>query len=101
MDVITADNLAALRTYRDAIWYPATVPPNYRTRNSVPPRTLSGRVAATDSSLAANPIPGLVHRHVAVETASTYQQVFVVVNQTWSSSVGRRRRRVGCRSAPP
>ena len=86
VDVITTDNLAALRTYRDAIWYPATVPPNYRGLDLGDPGVLAGRAAATDSSLATSAhAPDWYVVTWAWKTDATYQQVFVVVNQTWTS----------------
>lgn len=101
VDVISADNLAALRTYRDAIWYPATVPPNYRpfvfentaVENTAVEKTgvenseiFDGRVTATDSSLATN--GHAIDWYLVTwlwQSGTTYQQVFVVVNQTWTS----------------
>lgn len=86
VDVITADNLAVLRTYRDAIWYPATVPPNYRGLDLGKSEVVAGRVAATDSSLATNAhVPDWYVVTWLWSTGTTYQQVFVVVNQTWTS----------------
>lgn len=85
VDVITADNLAVLRTYGDAIWYPATVPPNYRVLD-LPGAVVSARAAATDSSLATSADARDWYVVTWVwETAETYQQIFVVVNQTWTS----------------
>lgn len=86
VDVITADNLATLRTYRDAIWYPASVPPNYQTLDLGNPAAPEGRAAATDSSLATN--GRALDWYIVTwlwQTGSCYQQVFVVVNQTWTS----------------
>lgn len=86
VDVITADNLEALRTYSDAIWYPATVPPNYRSID-IGARVISdARAAATDSSLATS-AHALDWYMVSWtwQTAAAYQQIFVVVNQTWTS----------------
>lgn len=86
VDVITTDNLAALRTYRDAIWYPATAPPNYRVVSLGDSMFAAGRAAATDSSLAAS--GGAVDWYVTTwlwRAGERYQQVFVVVNQTWTS----------------
>lgn len=84
VDVITTDNLAALRTYRDAVWYPATVPPNYR---AVDLGALGpGREAATDSSLATSADASDWYVLTWLwQTAANYQQVFIVVNQTWTS----------------
>ena len=91
VDVITADNLANLRTYRDALWYPATVPPNYRDLDLGNPEVIAGRAAATDSSLATDThAPDWYVVTWLWNTGTVYQQVFVVVNQTWTS-----------RAAPP
>ena len=86
VDVITSDNLATLRTYRDAIWYPATVPPNYQTLDIGNDAIPEGRVAATDSALATN--GDALDWYIVTwlwQTGWSYQQVFVVVNQTWTS----------------
>ncbi len=86
VDVITAENLAALRTYRNAIWYPATVPPNYRPFDFGNPVIADGRVTATDSSLATD--GKAVDWYLVTwlwRAGTTYQQIFVVVNQTWTS----------------
>ena len=86
VDVITADSLAALQTYRDAIWYPATVPPNYLALDFGDPAVSDGRAAATDSSRATN--GHAVDWYTVTwlwQTGARYQQVFVVVNQTWTS----------------
>lgn len=86
VDVITADNLETLRTYSDAIWYPATVPPNYRRIGIGNPAITDARAAATDSSLAtsAHALDWYVVSWTW-QTSSSYQQIFVVVNQTWTS----------------
>lgn len=86
VDVITADNLAALRTYGDAVWYPATVPPNYHKVGLQNAAVPEGRAAATDSSLATN--GHALDWYIVTwvwQTGASYQQVFVVVNQTWTS----------------
>lgn len=91
VDIITADSLATLRTYRDAIWYPATAPPNYRDYRLAPEHPIVARVAATDSSLATS--ADAVDWYVLTwtwQTGDAYQQIFVVINQTWTS-----------RAAPP
>lgn len=86
VDVITAQNLANLQTYRDALWYPATVPPNYRDLDLGDPGVIAGRAAATDSSLATNAhVPDWYVVTWLWSVGNTYQQVFVVVNQTWTS----------------
>lgn len=82
VDVITADNLEALRTYRFVIWYPAKVLPNYHPIDLGNPPVRGALVAATDAAAADNP-------HVADwyaltwqwHNGSKYEQVFVVVNQ--------------------
>lgn len=87
VDVITTDNLAALRTFRDAIWYPATVPPNYRNHDLGSTAIGDGRSTATDSALATSALADDWFLITWLwQTAATYQQIFVVVNQTWSSS---------------
>lgn len=86
VDVVTSDNLAALQTYRDAIWYPATVPPNYHSLDLGNPAIVDGRATATDSSLATN--GHALDWYLLTwlwQTGTSYQQVFVVVNQTWTS----------------
>ncbi|MGV0993328.1 MAG: hypothetical protein ACOYB7_13870 [Mycobacterium sp.] len=86
VDVITADNLAALQTFRDAIWYPATVPPNYRPLDLGNAAITDGRGTATDSALATN--GQALDWYIVTwlwQVGSSYQQVFVVVNQTWTS----------------
>lgn len=86
VDVITTDNLAALQTYRDAIWYPVTAPPNYRTHKLGDTAVAEGRAVATDSSLATS--GGTVDWYAVTwswQVGAVYQQVFVVVNQTWMS----------------
>ena len=86
VDVITTNNLAALRTYRDALWYPATVPPNYQPLELGDPAVVEGRAAATDSSLATDPhVPDWYVVTWLWRTGAAYQQIFVVVNQTWTS----------------
>ena len=86
VDVITTNNLAALRTYRDALWYPATVPPNYQPLELGDPAVVEGRAAATDSSLATDPhVPDWYVVTWLWRTDAAYQQIFVVVNQTWTS----------------
>jgi len=90
VDVITADSLAALRTYRDAIWYPATVPPNYRGLDLGDPRVIAGRAAATDSALATDThAPDWYVVTWLWNTGTVYQQVFVVVNQVDPTVVAR------------
>ena len=86
VDIISADNLAALQTYRDAIWYPATAPPNYRPVNLGTSAIADGRGTATDSALATT--GQALDWYIVTwlwQVGSTYQQVFVVVNQTWTS----------------
>jgi hypothetical protein len=81
VDVITANSLAALRTTRYVVWYPATSVPNYRFTNlgSAVPGAL---VLATDSSAAAD---GSADDWYALSwvwtVGETYQQVFVIVSQ--------------------
>lgn len=86
VDVITADNRAVLHAYRDALWYPATVPPNYRAFELPDAFLVELRTAATDSTMAtdADAVDWLVVTWMW-QTAGVYQQIFVVVNQTWTS----------------
>lgn len=86
VDVITTDNLASLRTYRDAIWYPATAPPNYQGVSTKDEAVRGLRSAATDASLATN--GSALDWYIVTwlwQAGKDYQQVFVVVNQTWTS----------------
>lgn len=86
VDVITARSLATLQTYRDAIWYPSTSPPNYRPIDLPVPGGPVARQAATDSSLATD--DRAIDWYIVTwmwRAGESYQQVFVVVNQTWTS----------------
>jgi hypothetical protein len=82
VDVITAASLGALQTYRDVIWYPAPVLPDYRIID-LNSHVTNALVLATDSSVTTN---AEVADWYAVtwtwNTGSAYQQVYVVVNQT-------------------
>ncbi len=87
VDVITADNLEALRTYRYVIWYPAKVLPNYRPVDLGNPPVRGALVAATDSAAADDPdvsdwyaLTWLWHN------GTKFQQVFVIVNQAASEA---------------
>ena len=87
VDVITAGNLAALRTFEDAIWYPAAVPPNYRPVDVGNPAVTGARAAATDAAAAAD--PGAQDWYAVTwlwQVGSAYQQLFVIVNQNWTST---------------
>ena len=81
VDVITVASLGALRSYRDVIWYPAPVLPNYATI-ALTDTVNDVQVLATDSSAATS---GAVQDWYALtwswNIGSGYQQVFVVVNQ--------------------
>ncbi len=82
VDVITDDNLEALRTFRDVIWYPADGIPNYfpvGLDNSV---VSDARAAASDAS---STIDATVRHWYAVtwhwQAGGKYQQVLVILNQ--------------------
>jgi hypothetical protein len=81
VDVITASSLAALRTTRYVVWYPATSVPNYRFTDlgaAVP----GALVLSTDSSAATDGNADDWYSLSWVWTiGKTYQQVFVVVSQ--------------------
>ncbi len=81
VDVITASSLAALRTTRYVVWYPATSVPNYRFTDlgaAVP----GALVLSTDSSAATDGHADDWYALSWVWTiGETYQQVFVVVSQ--------------------
>ena len=81
VDVITASSLAALRTTRYVVWYPATSVPNYRFTDlgaAVP----GALVLSTDSSAATDGSADDWYALSWVWTiGKTYQQVFVVVSQ--------------------
>lgn len=86
VDVISTDNLASLRVLRDAVWYPATAAPNFRPADLGSEVITDGRVGATDAALttAADGQDWYVVTWTW-RTPEDYQQVFVVVNQNWSS----------------
>lgn len=81
VDVITASSLAALRTTRYVVWYPATSVPNYRFTDlgaAVP----GALVLSTDSSAATDGSADDWYGLSWVWTVGeTYQQVFVIVSQ--------------------
>jgi hypothetical protein len=85
VDVITTPNLAALRDYSDAVWYPSPIPVNFQPMSTashgqfpVDARMMhSNADAATDAT---------AQNWYAItwvwKTAAAYQQVTVVVNQS-------------------
>ncbi len=86
VDIITVDNRAALSTYRDAIWYPATVPPNYQPVDLGNAAIADGRAASTDSLQATDGTA--LDWYILTwlwQAGPRFQQVFIVVNQTWTS----------------
>jgi hypothetical protein len=88
VDVITTTNLAALRDYSDAVWYPSPIPVNFQPVSGGPAEQLrlharmmhSNADAATDVT---------AQNWYAVtwvwKTPAAYQQVTVVVNQSATS----------------
>jgi hypothetical protein len=88
VDVISTSNLAALRDYSDAIWYPSPVPLNYEAVSAgsdcrIP---VDARVVHTNADTAT---AGSAQNWYAItwvwHAASVYQQVTVVVNQSVGS----------------
>jgi hypothetical protein len=82
VDVITTDNLASLRVYRDVVWYPVSTMPNYAPIGVADPAITDARVTATDASAATS--AGIDNWHCVTwlwRVGDTYQQVFVVVDQ--------------------
>jgi hypothetical protein len=87
VDVISTPNLAALRDYSDAIWYPSPVPLNYQAVNGSDRRIpLGARVVHTNADTATN---GSAQNWYAItwvwQADAVYQQVTVVVNQAAGS----------------
>lgn len=82
VDVITADNLERLRTYRDVVWYPVTVMPNYTHVDVGNPAVTDARAAASDSSAATDATAKQWYTVTWLwRTGDSYQQVLVVLNQ--------------------
>lgn len=82
VDVITADNLERLRTYRDVVWYPVTVMPNYTHVDVGNPAVTDARAAASDSSAATDATAKQWYTVTWLwRTGDKYQQVLVVLNQ--------------------
>ena len=82
IDVITAPTLARLRDYDDAIWYPTTVPINYRNAELPGPITVAARTLHTNADRTATTAD--LHWHALTwlwRTAEAYQRVTVVVSQ--------------------
>ncbi|AQT78489.1 hypothetical protein B1R94_03380 [Mycolicibacterium litorale] len=87
VDVISADNLERLRTYRDVVWYPVTVMPNYTHIDVGNPAVTDARAAASDSSAATDATAKQWYAVTWVwRTGDTYQQVFVTLNQDPTSA---------------
>jgi len=88
VDVITTDNLASLRVYRDVIWYPVSTMPNFAPIGVANPAITHARAAATDSSAATS--AGVDNWYCVTwvwRAGDKYQQVFVVVDQDVSATV--------------
>lgn len=82
VDVITADNLERLRTYRDVVWYPVSVMPNYTGIDVGNPVVTDAREAASDSSAATDATAKQWYTVTWLwRTGDKYQQVLVVLNQ--------------------
>jgi hypothetical protein len=82
VDVITDDSLEALRTFRDVIWYPAKVMPNYAPIDLANKAVTQARAAASDSSATTDAAPQNWYAITWLwRTGEKYQQVFVVLNQ--------------------
>ncbi|TDO07884.1 hypothetical protein EV580_5453 [Mycobacterium sp. BK086] len=82
VDVITDDNLEALRAYRDVVWYPAAVTPNYAPINLGNVAVPQGRVVGSDSSSVTDADASQWYAITWLWRAGDkYQQVFVVLNQ--------------------
>jgi hypothetical protein len=82
VDVITADNLASLRVYRDVVWYPDSTMPNYAPIGVANPAITDAVATATDASAATS--AGVDNWHCVTwvwRVGDKYQQVFVVVDQ--------------------
>jgi hypothetical protein len=90
VDVISTTNLAALRNYSDAIWYPSPVPLNYQAvsgAGSDSQLPVDARVVHTNADTATD---GSAQNWYAItwvwQVAAVYQQVTVVVNQAVGSA---------------
>ena len=83
IDVITAPNLARLRDYDDAIWYPTTVPVDYHAVNLPGPVAVAARTMHTNADRTATNQDD--HWHALTwlwRTTEAYQRVTVVASQT-------------------
>ena len=83
VDVITAPNLARLRDYDDAIWYPTTVPVDYADTRLPGPVDLIARTVHTNPDRTANQSDR--HWHAVTwlwRTTEAFQRVTVVVSET-------------------
>ena len=86
VDVLTVASLGALRSFRDVIWYPAPVLPNYATI-ALTDTVNDVQVLATDSSAATSEAVQDWYALTWTWNIGTgYQQVFVVVNQHTSAT---------------
>ena len=82
IDVITAPNLARLRDYDDAIWYPTTVPVDYHAVSLPGPVAVAARTMHTNADRTTTDHDG--HWYALTwlwRTAESYQRVTVVVSQ--------------------
>jgi hypothetical protein len=87
IDVITAPNLARLRDYDDAIWYPTTVPVEYHDTSLPGPVAVAARTVHTNADRTATNQDG--HWHALTwlwRTTEAYQRVTVVASQTKGQS---------------
>ena len=82
IDVITAPTLARLRDYDDAIWYPTTVPINYRNADLPGPVAVAARTLHTNADRTSTTADQPWHALTWLwRTAEAYQRVTVVVSQ--------------------
>lgn len=87
IDVISGANLAALRDFRDAIWYPHSEPVNYVKKVIDGPMTVQGRSVHNNGSAAGNHQSGTWYAVTwGWHTGDVYQRVMVVVNQETASN---------------
>lgn len=84
VDVLTTPKLAPLLDYANVVWYPTRRPVNYQPADpEVAPARLNARVALTDAYQATSNASMDWYAVTWVwRTASAYQQVFIVVDQT-------------------
>jgi hypothetical protein len=85
VDVITATNLAALRDYSDAVWYPSPIPVNFQPADigSNDQFPLNARMMHSNADAATDVTAQNWYAITWIwKTARAYQQVTVVVNQS-------------------